>query len=139
MPIALDPSKTWDYILQAERGEATPTTFTLKALTVADEAELQDRMVAVEDGTTRVLSGTHTLDTLRKGLVGWHSFRFADGTAAPYATDPGRRMRDGRACVSDAALALLTPAVRKELAEAIIERNTITEAERKNSSSVPAS
>lgn len=138
MPIAIDPKKTWDYILKAERESESPTVFHLATLTVAEEAALQDKLVAVKDGAAQVASGTHTLEVLRIGLVGWSGFRFCDGTEAPFKTDPGRKVR-GRAMVSDESLDLLAPADRKELAEAIVERNTIGEADRKNSQSAPVS
>lgn len=132
MPIASDPTKTWDYVLKDERSAADPTVFVLKALTVADEASLQDRMVEVEGGKTRVLSGSHTLDVLRRGLVGWRAFRFTDGREVPFEVNRGLTTR-GVAPPSDSTLDYLSPSIRKELAEAIIERNTITADERKNS------
>lgn len=138
MPIAIDPKKTWDYILKAERGTDAPTTFHLATLTVGEEAALQDKLVAVKDGAAQVASGTHTLEVLRIGLVGWSGFRFGDGTEAPFTVNQGRSVR-GRKMVSDESLDLLAPADRKELAEAIVERNTIAETERKNSSSAPVS
>lgn len=132
MPIAIDPTKTWDYILKCDRGTDNPTVFVLGALTVADEAALQDRMVSIKDGTTQVASGTHTLDVLRRGLRGWKDFITSGGDLVPFKTDASRRTR-GVDPVSDESLAYLSPEHRRELAEAIIERNTMSEAERKNS------
>lgn len=138
MPIAIDPRQTWDYILKDERESADPTVFTLGALSVGDEAALQDKLAVVRDGATTFATGTHTLDVLRRGLRGWRSFRFSDGRDVPFATDRGQ-MRNGVAAPTDETLGYLTPDVRKELAEAIIERNRVSESERKNSSSAPAS
>lgn len=140
MPIAIDPAKTWEYVLKSERDAADPTRFILATLTVAEEANLQDRLVAV-DGTTKlttVASGTHTLEVLRLGLRGWSGFRFADGREVPFETNAGLKFR-GIAPPSDKTLGYLSPADRKELAEAIVERNTATDDERKNSVSAPAS
>lgn len=130
--IAIDPTQTWDYVLKDERGSSEPTVFVLSVLSVADEAALQDAMVYVEGGTTRVNSGTHTVEVLRKGLVGWRNFRFVDGREVPFEVDKSATKR-GKAPPSNATLDYLPPAARKELAEAIIERNTITADERKNS------
>ncbi len=140
MPIAIDPAKTWEYVLKSERESSDPTRFILATLTVAEEANLQDRLVAVDGATklTTVASGTHTLEVLRLGLRGWISFRFSDGREVPFETDAGRRFR-GVCPPSDKTLGYLSPADRKELAEAIVERNATTEDERKNSASEPAS
>lgn len=140
MPIATDPTRTWEYILKEDRGSDHPTRFVLGVVTVADEAALQDRLVAVdaETKTTRVASGSHALEVLRRGLRGWVDFLFASGDPVPFKTDPGRRSR-GIEPPTDATLDYLTPAQRKELADAIIERNALTEADRKNSSPAPAS
>lgn len=136
--IAIDPRETWDYVLKAERETADPTVFVLGVLKVADEAALQDRLAVIKDGATTIASGTHTLEVLRRGLRGWRGFRFTDGRDVPFECDRGR-MSGGIAAPTDATLDYLPPDVRKELAEAIIERNRITEPERKNSSSAPAS
>ncbi len=138
MPIAVDPTKTWEYILKCDRGTDFPTRFVLAAISVADEARLQDAIAFVRDGATHIKSGTHTLDVLRVGLRGWHDFQDATGQLVPFKTDASKRMR-GVDPVSDESLAWLTPEWRKELADAIIERNTLSEGERKNSSSAPAS
>lgn len=136
--IAIDPRETWDYVLKAERETADPTVFVLGVLKVADEAALQDRLAVIKDGATTIASGTHTLEVLRRGLRGWRGFRFTDGRDVPFETNNGLK-RDGVAPATDATLDYLPPDVRKELAEAIIERNRITEPERKNFSSAPAS
>ena len=140
MAIPIDPSKTWDYVLKADRDAATPTVFILATLDVGDEAEIQDRLVVVDAATkqTSIASGTQILTTLRKGLRGWRNFAFADGTEVPFKTNPGLRSR-GVAPPTDETLGYLSSADRKELAEAIIERNTATEDERKDSSSERAS
>ena len=134
MPIAFDPSVPWEYILEAERGAEKPTVFLLAAITVGAEAVLQDKLVSVDGATktTRVQSGTHELSILRSGLVGWRDFYDAKGDPVPFETDRGR-MVGGRAQVADASLDRLRPRERREIAEAIVERNTLSESEAKNS------
>lgn len=133
MPIAFDPTRPWEYILKEDRGTEKPTRFHLIALDVGDEAALQDRLVAVDGATktTRVATGSHALEILRAGLVGWDDFFDAGGNAVPFDVDKSRRMR-GRDPVSDASLKRLSPKHRTELADAITERNTIAEDEAKN-------
>lgn len=139
MPIAVDPTKTWEYILKCDRGTDFPTRFVLATISVATEAYLQDSMATLnKQGEVIVKSGTHTIEVLRAGLRGWHDFQDATGQLVPFKTDASKRMR-GVDPVSDESLAWLTPEWRKELADAIIERNTLSEGERKNSSSAPAS
>ena len=140
MPIAQDTSKTWEYILKCDRGCDHPSVFILRAMSVADEARIQDSLVTVDAATkvTTVKSGSHALEVLRIGLLGWKDFFLPSGEPAPFVTDKSRRMR-GFDPVSDESLDRLRPDHRRELAEAIIERNTIAEDERKNFSSGLAS
>lgn len=134
MPIALDPKSTWDYVLECDRGEERPTVFELKALSVRDEARLEDGHASVDRvaNAIRVSTGTTNLEALRAGLVGVRDFFDADGRPVLFDTD-----KQGR--VSDSFLERLHPDWRQELARAIADRVRLTEADRKNSPSAPAS
>ena len=131
MPIAIDPESQWPYTLREERGQPNATTFKLKALTVAEEGRIRDSLASVNptESTVSVRSGTHELEILRAGLVGVENFFDAAGGEVPFES-----VRIGkREVVSDKFLARLAPKHRQEIAEAIMERNTVTDAERKNS------
>ena len=135
MPIAIDTSRPFDYVLKCDRTAERPTVFQLARMSVAVRAPLQDGLVVVDNAakTSRVNSGTTELQTLRLGLLGWSDFYDAEGRPVPFETNAGMRTRGGRAMVTDACLDRLSNEHQKELAEAIIEGNVLTADDRKNS------
>lgn len=139
MPVATSPDHEWEYVLREERGTDSPTVFILGVLSATAEAAIEDALVQVHaDRSMSAQTGTQTANILRAGLRGWRNFRDARGTDVPFPTSKGR-MLGGRATVTDEGLTMLAPKHRKELAEAITERNELTDDDRKNSSSAPAS
>lgn len=136
MTIAVDPNKPFDYVLKADRGAAKPTRWKLKPLTVREEAELRDGIMqyggqgAGVEG--RMLAGSTELRTLKLGLVGCEDFYDSDGNAIAFESEPDNKRHPTRSVVTDAFLSWISRGDRTELAEAIAERNHVTEDEEKN-------
>jgi len=126
MPIAITPETTWEWQLpedRAEDGSIDPekTTVTLKALTVQQEAQLEDMAATliVSEGTAtegKMHTGTVALKTLEYGLFGWKEFFYADGKPVPF-----RKENFGA----------WSGEHRKQIANAITERQHVT-ADEKN-------
>ena len=128
MPIALDPKSTFPYVLKDDRElpEAEQTVFELRGLTVSEEAAVSDSMILAHGGTDELSfrAGTHQLTILRMGLRRWSNFAGNDGKPVPFEVGKGYPRS-----VTDECLDRLLPRHRQELANAILERGTITEAE----------
>lgn len=128
MPIALDPKATFDYVLEDDRSqpEGEQTLFTLRGLTVAQEARVADNMIASIPGQEELSfrSGTHQLTVLRYGLRGWANFKDAGGDDVVFRTENGSPRH-----VTDACLDRLLPKHRTELVNAVLERGSVDEAE----------
>jgi hypothetical protein len=128
MPIALDPKATFTYILEDDRKlpEEDQTVFTLRGLTVAEEAKVADSMISSIPGQEELSfrSGTHQLTVLRHGLRGWENFKDADGKNVSFDTGRGNPRH-----VTDECLDRMLPRHRQELVGVILERGSITEAE----------
>lgn len=128
MPIALDPKATFTYVLEDDRKlpEEDRTTFTLRGLTVAEEAKVADSMISSIPGQEELSfrSGTHQLTVLRHGLRGWSHFLDSDGNEVPFETGRGNPRH-----VTDDCLDRILPRHRQELVGAILDRGSISEAE----------
>jgi hypothetical protein len=128
MPIALDPKATFEYVLEDDRQleQSKQTVFTLRGLTVAEEAKVADSMISSIPGQEELTfrSGTHQLTILRYGLRGWRNFLSADGVEVPFETTKGSPRQ-----VTDDCLDRLSPLHRQELVAAIMDRGTISEEE----------
>ncbi len=128
MPIALDPKSTFTYTLEDDRQlpEGQQTVFTLRGLTVAEEASVSDSMILATPGADEMSlrAGTHQLTVLRHGLRGWSNFMDADGKEVVFEVGKGHPRH-----VTDACLDRLLPKHRQELSNAILERGAVTEAE----------
>ena len=144
MPIAVDPNRTWNYVLECDRpktpaeGEAptppsSPTTWKLKPLTCREHARLQDGIASVDRtiGVVNVASGTNALEACRMGLVGVENFFDSNGAPVKFLHKFDKTY--GRDFVTYDFLDCLRPEWRDELAKAITERSEITEADAKNS------
>ncbi len=127
MPIAVDPSKTWEYVLLADQ-ELPPeqqTVFELKTLSARELAAIQDGATKGNvDGTLEFKSGTQTLRILDLGVSGWRNFRDAQGAEVAFRENNGKPRPENWDC--------LRPEWRRELANAVTEQNRLTEEERKN-------
>lgn len=134
MPIAIDPSKPWSYVLQCDRAlpEDQRTIWSLRPLTVSQYAKLQDSIAAVdrEAGTVRVTSGTQAVEALRLGLAGVERFFGWDGKPVLFASKFSKTL--SMEIVTDDFLNRLHPDWRDELARAITEHNQLSEDDRKN-------
>ena len=132
MPIAIDPTRPWNYVLECDRGTPSPTVWKLKPLTCREHARLQDSMASVNqvDRTINVSSGTQTLEACRMGIVGVDNYFDAGGAPVKFMFKFSKEL--GREIVSYEFLDTLKPEWRDELAKAITERNEITEADSKN-------
>lgn len=128
MPIALDPKATFTYVLEDDRKlpDEDQTSFTLRGLTVAEEAKVADSMISSIPGQEELSfrSGTHQLTVLRHGLRGWSNFHAADGKEVVFDTGRGNPRQ-----VTDDCLDRMLPRHRQELVGAILERGSISEAE----------
>lgn len=116
MPIAIDPTKVFDYVLECDRkqpcecgGEEkecaeckgtgfknTPrdqqTIFKLKVLKARELAQLEDNLSSVsvaEDGMPKVKvnAGTQVLRILGMGLTGWENLKDKGGKAIEFKTN----------------------------------------------------
>jgi len=128
MPIALDPKATFDYVLEDDRpiAKEDQTVFTLRGLTVAEEAKVADSMISSIPGQEELSfrSGTHQLTILRHGLRDWKNLPAADGKDVLFETGRGNPRY-----VTDECLDRLLPRHRQELVAAIMDRGSISEAE----------
>lgn len=79
MPIALDPTRTFRYVLRGDRKDADPTYFELCSLTHAQSKQ-------VNDVTERDAFQGMTL-ALRFGLKGWGNFKDLDGVDVQFELD----------------------------------------------------
>lgn len=134
MAIRIDPRKTWEYVLECDRGlsEEQQTYWELRPLTVLEESKLQD-MAVTADAESRAVSmnsGRVHLETLRYGLVGCRQFRDQDGTEVPFTSKFNKGL--AREIVTDDFLSGLHPDWRRELAIAIEQGATLSEEDRKN-------
>lgn len=128
MPIALDPKATFSYVLEDDRKlpEAEQTVFTLRGLTVAEEAKVADSMISSIPGQEELSfrSGTHQLTVLRHGLRGWSNFKNADSKDILFEANKGNPR-----WVTDECLDRLLPKHRQELVGVVLERGSVTEEE----------
>ena len=125
MAIALDPGQVFSYILKEERKLASEnqTVFKLRCLSSKESAKIEDSFatkVNLETGDVQVKSGMKTYELLQLGLIGWDNFKGNDGKTVAFDVDDKAR------------LDRLRPAWRRELADAIMEQNILTEKDRKN-------
>jgi len=132
MVTAVTPNRKVPYVLQSERvepgkdqaaGTPPPTTFFLRDLTPAEDAEISDQGGVLRDGNFVPTSSLQQLKALRVGLVGWEGLRDAEGELIPW--------REGlRGEELDEQLALLPRPVRRELGKEILVGLTVSTAEK---------
>lgn len=125
MPIALDPKATFKYVLEDDRKveESERTTFTLRGLTVGEEARVADSMISSVPGEDELSyrSGTHQLTVLRYGLRGWENFNDAEGNSVPFEITRGNPKH-----ITDDCLDRLSARHRQELTSAILDRGAVS-------------
>jgi len=130
MPIALDPQATFDYVLEDDRKlpKEEQTVFTLRGLTVSEEARVADTMISSIPGQEELAfrSGTHQLTVLRQGLRGWSNFNSPEGEEVPFD-----KSRAHPKVITDDCLDRLSSVHRQEIVSAILDRGAVTESEGK--------
>lgn len=148
--IAIDPRKTWDYVLLRDQYKPCPdcttrasedapcatcsrkrfvkttkeerTVHHLRHLSVADEHRSFDGLEPNGNAFVRRDLGSDALRVLRLGYAGVTNFKDAQGNEVPFERGP-----DG--CVSDAFLMRYRLADRMELARAVELELSVTEDE----------
>jgi hypothetical protein len=118
------------YVPEGERGKAGAAAFLLGPPTMQQLIEIEE-LAHGGDGTIRPLGRMGYL-LLRAGLKGWEGVTIEGGAAAPFEVGA-----DG--CATDDTIASLPGLLRAELAMEIFRRANVTDDDRKNSSSPPAS
>lgn len=126
MAVAVDPNRTFDYVLKEDRElpAEQQTVFKLKVLSARELAGLEDSVSVMDkDGNWQVKVGTKVLEILRLGLKGWKNLWRTSEITEPFKG------------IGDESLDLLRPEWRRELADAITEQTNLSEGEVKNSES----
>lgn len=124
MAIALQLKQT-DYILEEDRelDKKEQTIFKLKPMSAKQYAVIQDAMKLEGKGEDLKMGnlGSHTLNVLECGLVGWDNLLDIEGNPVKFKT------KDVMANID-----ILPVNYRFELASAIIEQTFLKDKERKN-------
>jgi hypothetical protein len=123
MAVALSLTQK-EYILEVDRDLPVEqqTKFFIKPLSARQNAALQDGMKfsKKEDGATIENIGTHTLEILKAGLVGWDNFNDAEGNPIKFTKDA--EVNIDKLCVE----------YRYELSGAIMELSNLGPVKEKN-------
>lgn len=122
--IAATPNEKWIYVLERDRDkpEDQQTTFKLKALDYEDVFERRNLL-------TSGGLGSFDMATLIAGLMDWQNMRCENGKLIPFI------LSDERCAVENLEYLVRDYTIVSELVKAINAGNTVTEDERKNSSS----
>ena len=126
MPIALDPKRRADFIIEAERGTPdTATVFQIRALTYRQRRDIEDTLFAFDQQAQQAVSRTGMARTLRLryGLTGWRNFKAANGDSIKFDTDA-----NGNA--TDATLDFIDDDSAREISDAIAELSELPKADR---------
>jgi hypothetical protein len=83
MPIALDPSKTFDLVLKSDEGKYPPPTFTFRYINGREWIGLAETLDGIQGANSGGKALRAIYDALRVPLVGWsnmgdHDFAPAD-------------------------------------------------------------
>lgn len=123
MAIAVDPNRTFDYVLTEDRSlpAEQQTVFKLKVLSARELARLEDSVSVMDkNGNWQVKVGTKVLEILSCGLKGWANFKHQNGNLVIFSG------------ASEDSFDRLRPEWRRELADAITEQANLSEDEIKN-------
>lgn len=135
MPIAIDPSVTFDYVMKEDRKlpKAEQTVFQLRILSYKEFFDIQGLVTNLtgddeeDDMATLARARDSFLAATQKVLKGWKNYKFSDGREADFDA----MSKELFPCFSFDQL--------KELFHAALNENTLTEEEEGNSSSSPDS
>lgn len=122
MAIALDPARTWDYVLRADRElqEEERTVWKMRTLSQRASMKMVDRLIVSDDGSASMGGmGTQSLDIVLDGLVGWTNF--PDSAGEPIEA----KVRGGH--LTDVSLARIDTTIMLELAIAIESGGKLSE------------
>jgi len=123
MPIAIDPGRVVDYVLEADRKlpKEKQTIFKVKVLRATELARLQDEFsVFNRDGSFTIKTGSKELAILDMGITGWENFKDKNGKTIPFDEKNPDRWD------------VLRRDYRTELANFITEQTQLNEDELKN-------
>lgn len=138
MVIAISATERREFIVEDERGTDNPTKFSIRFLTASERALLEDGgwKMNTQSQDIHMCSGALRITAIKAGLDGWENLRDENGKEVEFERDKKERIILGRARhpIADKLLDRLPASVLTEVAEAIIEGITLTEAETKNSS-----
>lgn len=136
MPVARSSRETFRYVLRCDRNlePSKQTVFHLRRLSTRVMLALENlQTVDVSSGMqATVRFGDQKMVALRAGLAGWDNFCMSDGTPAPFKSDAGTRAIHGVTVenpASEESISYLQPDWAKELAEAILDGNTVQPAD----------
>jgi hypothetical protein len=140
MPIALTPGEVWTYQLiddrkpdpdgtrtQKSKLDPNGTKWRCRALSAADERELNDAIVFELDGDAQLYHanrGTTNALVLERGVVGVENFKTSDGRDVPFRL---KKLANGREVADLSFLDFLQAKHVTELAMAIEARMRVSE------------
>jgi hypothetical protein len=122
MPIALDPDRTVEYVLKAERESDDATVFYLRALSLRERAEVEDAAFTLHGEEVLMKNATRRLALLARGLTGWGNFVDKKRQAVVFE-------KDSRGRADDASLNRLDDETVVELAQVIADLSQVSEAD----------
>lgn len=126
MPIALDPKRRADFIIEAERGNPdTATVFQIRALTYRQRREVEDALFAFEQAEGKAVSRTGMARHLRLrfGLTGWRNFNDASKQPIKFETD-------ANGYATDAMLDFIDDDTAREVSDAIVALSELSKVDR---------
>lgn len=138
---AITVGKTWEYVSKQDPDPQNPTVFVLQVLPARVLAHLQDEATVFQlgdnpdDRATRLRLNEVNYDIVRFGLVGIRNLRDEHGQEVQFSKE--RTVLAGKSyeVASHRILDMLPSSVINELAQEILERNTLGDDELKNSDS----
>jgi hypothetical protein len=135
----INPDRSEEYVLEAERGSPDPTTFVLGALDGRVMAHINDSVTKFEmDGKAKGATpdpvfrlGTRRWLLVKYGLRGWRGM--LDATGQPVAESFDQLPLGGRSyrVVPDRIIEQMPESAMTELAEQIAQQNELAEAEKR--------
>lgn len=142
---ALTLDEEWTYVSKFDQGE-DKTIWKLGVIDAALLATIEDSMYEFsvprnEEGTvdddspasTKLSIKQRNLAVVRHGLRGFENFKFTDGTEAKFQACSKVRAGHNVKVVEMATINQIPPKIIDELANEILERNSLTGDEAKNS------
>jgi hypothetical protein len=140
---AINLTKTVKHQLSFDEDAGTDkaTTWVLGALDSRVFAAIKDRATGIpmsalsggSEGTATLNLNQTNFDVVLYGLKGWENFRYDDDRQVEYKTSTANLGGKTYVVVDPELVKMLPPEVIDELANAIMEINTVSEPERKNS------